>query len=302
MTKSSCEVDPQHFTSFSEIEDFYWESIVNSVFNSFLSYTAITLNIVTIHALRKTSSLPKTLKTLLLSLAVSDVGVGLLVQPFYISLLVKRIQQSNTGCSTRAFITIVLLFSTASFLGVVAISVDRFLAIHLHLRYQELVTHKRVAVVVISIWLLSAFLSLTVLWVPPDIRSPFISIGTGICLLVTALVYIRIYLAVRRHKNQIQVLQVQNPNFASLIKSAISTFWVYLVFLVCYLPILICWAILAIYGPNIVLNRLLLFSCTLVFVNSSLNPVIYCWKVRHIRQAIMNILRNMSWHRQRVSS
>ena len=39
------------------------------------------LNIVTIHAIRKTPSLPKTLKTLLLSLAVSDVGVGFLVQP-----------------------------------------------------------------------------------------------------------------------------------------------------------------------------------------------------------------------------
>ena len=48
-------------------------------------------------------------------------------------------------------------FCLASFLGVVApaVSVDRFLAIHLHLRYQELVTHKRVVAVVISIWLLS---------------------------------------------------------------------------------------------------------------------------------------------------
>jgi len=301
MTKSSCEVFARYFPSFSEVEDFYWASIANCVFNSFLSYTAIMLNIVTIHAMKKTSSLPKTLKTLLLSLAVSDVGVGLLVQPFYISLLVKWIQQSNIGCSSKAFIIIMFLFCTASLLGVVAISVVRFLAIHLHLRYQELVTHKRVAVVVISIWLLSAFLSLTVLWVPSDIRSPFISIGTGICLLVTILLYIRIYLAVRRHKNQIQALQVQNPNFVSLIKSTVSTFWVYLVFLVCYLPMLICLAVVAIYGPNITLNRLLLFACTLVFVNSSLNPVIYCWKIRNIRQAVMTILRNMSWHKKRLS-
>ena len=54
------------------------------------------LNIVTIDALRNTPSLPKTLKTLLLSLAVSDVGVGLLVQPFYISLLVKGLQQKKS--------------------------------------------------------------------------------------------------------------------------------------------------------------------------------------------------------------
>ena len=164
MSKSSCEVLAQSFFSFSEIEDFYSASIADCVFNSFLSYTAIMLNIVTIHAIRKTLSLPRTLKTLLLSLAVSDVGVGLLVQPFYISLLIKWVQQSNIGCSTyKTFQIIMYLFSSASFGGVVAISVDRFLAIHLHLRYQELVTHKRFVAVVISIWLLSAFSSLMAL-------------------------------------------------------------------------------------------------------------------------------------------
>ena len=302
MWKSICEVLAQSISSFSETEDLYSASIDNCVFNSFLSYTAIILNILTIHAIRKTPSLPNTLKTLLLNLAVSDVGVGLLVQPFYISLLVKMIRRSNIGCNTyKAFHIIVLSFSTASFLGVVAISVDRFLAIHLHLRYQELVTHKRVVVLVISIWLSSAFLSLMALWVPLDTRSLVVSIGTGIFLLVTTVVYIKIYLAVRRHKDQIQALQVQNPNFASLVKSAVSTFWVYLVFLVCYLLMLICLAVVAIYGRNITLKITLLFSCTLVFLNSSLNPVIYCWKMRHIRHAIMNILENMSWQKKHLS-
>ena len=192
----------------------------------------------------------------------------------------------------------VILFSTASFWGVVTISVDRFLAFHFHLRYQELVTHKRVVAVIISIWLYSAFLSSMALWVPPNIQSLFISIGTVIGLLFTTLAYIRIYLAVRRHKNQIRVQQVQNAaNFASLIKSAVGKFYVFLVFLACYLPIFICLTAIAIYGPNVVLNRLFLFSCTLVFLNSSLDPVIYCWKMRQIRHTVMNILRSMSWFR-----
>ena len=55
------------------------------------------------------------------------------------------IQKNDPGCITyMAFDIVVGLFSAASFCGVVALSVDRFLAIHLHLRYQELVTHKRV--------------------------------------------------------------------------------------------------------------------------------------------------------------
>ena len=55
--------------------------VANCVFNTFLPFTAITLNIVTILALRKPLTIPGALKVLLLSLAVSDLGVGLPVQP-----------------------------------------------------------------------------------------------------------------------------------------------------------------------------------------------------------------------------
>ena len=48
--------------------------LVVCLLNAFLSYTATMLNIVTIHAIRKTPSLSKNLKTLLLSLAVSDLS------------------------------------------------------------------------------------------------------------------------------------------------------------------------------------------------------------------------------------
>ena len=72
---------------------------INCFFNAFLSFTAIVLNIITMQALRKTSSLPKILKTLLLSLAVSDLGVGLLVQPLYVAILVMEIKQNtNSTC------------------------------------------------------------------------------------------------------------------------------------------------------------------------------------------------------------
>jgi len=144
------------------------------------------------------------------SLAVSDVGVGLLVQPFYISLLIKWSQENTPGCDTyTAFYFIAHLFSTASFWGVVAVSVDRFLAIHLHLRYQELVTHKRVVAVVISIWVLSALASFSMFLVPLDVLSVTITISGIASFILTTMSYIGIYSAVRRHKNQIQVQQVQ---------------------------------------------------------------------------------------------
>ena len=308
MQNSSCELLSLSYPNVSELENLRWTILVNLVFNNFLSYTAIMLNAVAIHAMRKTSSSPNTLKTLLLNLAVTDVGVGLIVQPIYSSVLVEWSQQNIEGCNFRTtFLVILTMFCLASFLGVVAVSVDRFLAIHLHLRYQELVTHKRVGAVVISIWLLSVISPLVVFCLLPDMSSLLTLFGY-VGLALTTLVYIRIYFTARRHKNHIQALQVQEAgenneiaSFASLVKSAVGIFYVYLVFLICYLPLLICSVAIGIDGPSVPLKSGIIFSMTFLFLSSSLNPVIYCWKMRHIRHAIMDILRNMPCLKSRVS-
>ena len=309
MKKSLCEFVMQHFPKASDAEELRSTYIANCVFNSFLSHTAIMLNIVTLHAIRKTSSLPKTLKTLLVSLAVSDVGVGFLVHPFYIYFLVKWLHQNPPGCNTYiALLIISLSFCVASFCGVVALSVDRFLAIHLHLRYQELVTHKRVVAAVILIWLLSVFFPLLLLWLPLDVLSLITSILGILSLVLTTMIYIRLYLTVRRVKNQIQAQQIQQAvqtdemgNFVSLVKSAVGIFYVYLVFLICYLPFFTSLVAFNINGSSFSLKRFWLFSWTVVYLNSSLNPLIYCWKMRHIRHAIMDILRSMPRLRNRAS-
>ena len=93
-----------------ETDPLYSSSIVNCVFNAFSAYIVTMLNILTIHAMRKTSSLPKPLKTLLLSLAVSDLGVGLFAQPLYITWMINR-----TYSTIMAFTIIANVFAYASF-------------------------------------------------------------------------------------------------------------------------------------------------------------------------------------------
>ena len=75
-----------------------------------------------------------------LNLVFGEVGFGLVIQPLYTSFLIKLLHENNSDCSRRKrlFISLRLFsFSSAFFLGVVVLSVDRFLAIHLRLRYQE---------------------------------------------------------------------------------------------------------------------------------------------------------------------
>ena len=244
--------------------------------------------------MRKTSSLPKPLKTLLLSLAVSDLGVGLLAQPLFIARMV------NPTYSRTALSSITLLFGNASFFTVVAISVDRFLAIQLHLRYQELVTQKRVVTAVILIWVLCVSFPLILIVSSKEIVNIVFLTIAGFCFIITTVIYCRMFFTVKHHRNQIQVQQVQvahnvqyNESAARQRKSAVSTFYVFLVFLVCNLPVY--WVVVAhlISPPSTALTGLLAYSLTLVFLNSSLNPVIYCWKMKHIRHAMIDVLRNI---------
>ena len=308
MAENVCDhMNELFFGTSTDVEDFRPVLVANCVFNSFLSYTNIFLNIITIHAIRKTALLPKPLRTLLLSLAASDVGVGLLAQPLHISILVGWLNQKRIDCiSYKRLMAVMKFFCLSSLFNVVTISVDRFLAVHLHLRYQELVTHKRVIAAVISIWLFSAIISFSVFWDSLFIISQVIELVImTVCLILVVIVYWRIYIVLKRHKIQIEGLQIQELqqgvqngdllNFLrKLRKSVLGTFFVCIVFLICYLPCFILSVLL--------IARLLsasyfyvarLYDMTLFFLNSSLNPVMYCWKMRPIRRTLMDIMRSI---------
>ena len=290
-------------------EGLYSTLVTNCIFNVFLLYTAIALNIITIQALRKTSSLPRTLKTLLLSLAASDLAVGLLVHPLFVAHLIIQIQRNT---SDNAYDTVFTIFEThmallsfASFFSVVAITVDRFLAIHLHLRYQEVVTHKRVIAVVISIWVISAFLSLVfpaarLDWIPKKVPGIMFAARDAVCFITTGILHHNIYSSVQHHTGHIQAPQVQEEaqnremtNAVRLRKTALATFYIYFLFLACYVP-MFCVNLAELFcGETALIQHLRYYVFTLMLFNSSLNPLIYSWKMRHIRHAVINILRSV---------
>ena len=273
------------------------------ILNIFSSYTAVTLNIITIYVLRKISSLPKPVRILLLSLAVSDLAVGLIVQPLAIATLVTQ-NNEYTFQFEKASEVFGICFTAASFLNITALGADRFLAIHLHLRYQELVTHRRIVTAVITIWVFSATVSLFDLWdkMMTAAQATLLAIVV-VCFISTTFFYFKIYLTVRHLTSQIHTLEVQQAsqnvestlqNTASQRKSAIATFYVYIVFLLCYLPrYSIYFAnMVSSHEPSVAEEILIIYAVTLVHLNSSLNPFIYAWKMRPIRHAIMEILRN----------
>ncbi|XP_067053962.1 adenosine receptor A3-like [Acropora muricata] len=276
------------------------------VLNSFFALTAVVLNNVTIHAIRKMSSalLPKNLRVLLLNLAFSDLSVGLVVQPFYIIHLTFLFESHQGNYSQKVeivFVVMATLFVCISILGVLAVSVDRFLAVHLHLRYHEIVTPKRVVSILILSWVISTIVSLFLiaqeyrdfLWI-------FIIVFFVTCLTTIALLQCKIYSIVRCHRFQMRAQQVQGSiqteetraTFERQKSSVRSAFYTYLLLLACYLPNIFTYFVFM-KSKEGIFKILHQYMITLTFVNSSLNPLIYCWKLRHIRRTIRMILRNI---------
>ena len=307
----------------------YSSYIAICVLNGVLGCIAVVFNCLTIHAIRKISSLsagsqpalpgssalPIPLKILLISMAVSDLGVGLLVQPLTIAVYVLKIKGESTltvlyESVNTAVNTICLIpgsfFTYASFFSVTALTIDRFLALYLHLRYKELVTRKRIVSVVILIWILSAVLSLVYRLRLIETADGFFIAMEVLCLVVNAAIYCKIYEVVRRHKKHLKTLQVQQEtqrsdiaNFAKIVRSTISIFYVFVVFSICYIPcVTIHVASAAIRpessGQDTWIEQVHPYTGILLFLNSSLNPFIYCWKMRRIRYAIKSLILRSS--------
>ncbi|XP_020916387.2 beta-4C adrenergic receptor-like [Exaiptasia diaphana] len=269
------------------------------VINAFSGVLAIVLNLLVIVTFVKTPSLRTPSNILILSLAFTDFVVGTLVQPAYCARLLA-VMANNTVVYRSVFevfspVFVILIW--ASILTITAITVDRFLALHLHLRYQELVSRKRISMVVIMIWTFSVlwtclFLlmrNVTVVIVHID---NFLSLSL---LLLNIVLMLKISCVIRRHAAQIQVQnQAMNalPDVAVNIKRSVNIMYYVLgIFVICYSP-LICISIMKAFMSKLVLGLIVLIMVnTILMLNSSINPLIYFWRIQDMRNAALPLFR-----------
>ncbi|KAL9980060.1 hypothetical protein ACROYT_G008599 [Oculina patagonica] len=270
------------------------------VLNIFPSIAASLGNALILAALHKVSSIYPPTKLFFRCLAVADLCVGLIIQPLYATYILSRIIKMNANALfyvyqvNRAFGWIVC---GVSGLTSTAISVDRLLALLLGLRYRHVVTLRRVCVAVTCFWLIGASLGWIRMW-----RRDFALMKTfvliALCLATSIYCYTRIHFKLRHQQAQIQNIVPQGQangagiplNIARYKKSVSSILWVQLAFVACYVP----YGIVAVLDVNGIKNDVATFTTeTLVYLNSSLNPILYCWKIREVRQAVKDTIRQL---------
>ena len=272
-----------------------------SALNIFLSITAFLGNTLILVALHKETSLHPPSKLLYRNLAITDLCVGIIAEPFYVTYLTSVVNERWDICSYAYWAVTYsgLTLCTVSLLTLTAISVDRLLALLLGLRYRQVVTLRRTCITAIGFWILPMVASSTLFWNSP-IRSWCQYMGTVLCLVTTIFAYTKIFFSLRHnqihvqnHVAQGQPSQAITLNIARYRKAVYSTLWVQGTLVACYLPFGIVVALTPQQGMTLSVYLVRRFTVSLLYLNSSLNPFLYCWKIREVRQAVKKTVRQL---------
>ena len=269
---------------------------------SFVSIIAFLGNTLILVALRKESSLHPPSKLLSRNLAATDLCVGIIVHPtavIYFSFALK--EQWIMICLYALVISIVVgyILVAVSLFKLIAISVDRLLALLLGLRYRQVVTLKRIFQSVVDFWVVSTAGAIALFW-NARITSWYGCAVISLCLVTSIFSYTKIFLTLRHHQvqvqgnvNQGQPSQTVPLNVARYKRTVSSALWVKVALVVSYLPFAVVVVLSIESGVTSDIFVARFYAATLVFLNSSLNPILYCWKIREVRQAVKDTLRGL---------
>ena len=257
------------------------------VLNILISITATVGNLLVLVTIWRSPYLHSPSNTLLFGLGLSDLCVGLVSEPLTVGFQAVLFNNSTkiTSCTLMNTLSLICTFLTAvTLLTVTTMSIDRYLAIYLHLRYEQVVTEKRTRKVILCLWFISS-VPLVVMILDSMTSYLVLILTITVCLVIISFAWIKIYQVVRHHQAQIQdqmAVASQSFNMARYRNSAINTMLVLVIVLVCYSPFLVSKICLF-----VSLNRLnvvfLEISRTFVLLNSSLNPLVCFWRQRDLR-------------------
>ena len=257
-------------------------------------------------ALQRTSSLHPASKLLFVCLASTDLCVGLIVQPLYV-LFIMSSERSQLCFYVDILLNIMgIILCEVSLLTVTAISVDRLVALLLGLRYRQVVTLKKVWVFVVVFWLFAtgnAFLSLYSILIAA-LNDYIVLI---FCAATSIFCYTKIYLTLRQHQVTVEdhVHQGESNvrrvplNISRYRKTVSSALWVLITLVACYFPCGIIAPLFSSTGTSMLsLDIAWSISLTLFFLNSTLNPFLYCWKMREMKHVVKDTIRQLccSWN------
>ena len=147
-------------------------------------------------------------------------------------------------------------------------------------------------------WVLPIVATTSYIW-NPQLLSLLLYIHLSLCLSIIIFSYMKIFFMLRHYQIQAEINVAQEQprqaiplNIARYRKAVYSALWVQVILFICYLPFGITQALTDLksvrFSSSVYLAKT--FSFTFVFLNSALNPLLYCWKIKEVRQAVREVI------------
>ena len=296
VTFSPCSLDgvPRNRSSL-----FQGISLASSVIVAFCSPVALVGNALVLVAIWRNPSHRTPFYVLLAGLAFTDLFTGLFTQPMHVAFEVACLQNAKEIYESIPLI-LVGSFLGSYFIGLTLIfitlmSIERWL----HMTRRSLLTVRRICFIVAVI---SAFLMITSVMLVVrvlQILSAMSFLFFFFCVIITSVSYFKVYRIIRRQQQQVQANEAASQNFgrqaidlAKYKKSVFSILYILGVFYISYIPILVIGGLFMFFmSDELEMGRNV---CTLfLLMSSSVNPLIYIWRMNEIRNGVKCFLMKM---------
>ena len=265
--------------------------IIVVIINCLTCPFTILLNVSVISAVKKRPRLQSNTNILLACLAVTDALTGFLVQPTFIAWkILQLLGETNNGIIYSTHLIIILIVSFSSLLHLALVTCERLIAIKYTMHYLNIVTTQNIKVAVIAIWAFTiccvVLLSQRATIIIGELIMTFAMIS---CIVFIVTSYVILYRETVRHQKMIktqQLPQEEVERFAKESKALKTTVYVVGAVMLCCLPMAF---VFLTYAADLTIVYPRSWMRTFIMLNSLLNPLIYCWRQKEMRQFVFRI-------------
>ena len=290
-----------YFSNFSKSTSVYYHvTLTSCVVTSLLAPMAVVANALIMAAIWRNPSLRTPSYVLLAGLAFTDFCTGLLTQPFYVTYRLADLTGNVKMLCIAGPAAESIGYYLSSLTGIVmtTMAVERWL----HMSRRSLLTVRRVVILYITFAVFLLFVGVARITGREffNVLIPLFLLATAACVVVTAFSYLKVFRIIRHHQCQVQPNEnaIKTEKYK---KSIFTILYILAVFVLTYLPYLCCFLVFFVlqnFGKSFLAA---LTACTTVVISSSsVNPLLYYWRIKEIRDGVNSMVRKLCCNENRV--
>lgn len=272
------------------------EIVFLSTMNIILGLFSVFGNALILAAIYKVPTQRTVSNAFIASMSVADFSVGVVMNPLWVAKSILNIWRSENKLSTGIEVVTMQTIVATTF-SLSAVSVDRYIAVT-KMRYDEIITWKRVRIVIVFIWMFSILFASLRLFITDPIQLPKLWLAATVITVIAPIIlisvcYYFIFKAARLQIRRISLQETFNPDEVIVQvknrKAACTIGIIVGVFTICWSPSLVI-SLVQFFTSDLCqklkINGYWFWGALAEFSNSAFNPFIYCMRSREFRKAV----------------